>query len=298
MIDKIFQISQTNQRLRVRQLQMEDTYDVLLTFPTGPSIASLRDYLSFHSVKRLEKDIEQCCSPSVVSSNGVEQRLSALTRQDVVQDWLQGGLQASAILIHGQFPSTDHISPLSYLCAQISRRYSGRDGFLVLSYFCSLHADVNDKKSNPATMLICLIEQLLSCRSIESNYNSASFDEHLLKGLKKKDVGVLCTVFRMLIEQLLPCKMVVFCLIDSISFYEVEEHQHHTRTILESMEKLVRSQSGSQRGRQDRMIFKLMVTDGASSMYAYEHFKSEHMQTVEMNDAGNGSNVLELRCTL
>lgn len=141
-------------------------------------------------------------------------------------------------------------------------------------------------------MMGCLIEQLLSCPSIQPYYNSASIDKHFLKSLKKNNVEVLCKVFRMLIEQLLPSNMVVFCLIDSISYYEVAQHQSHIRTILALMKNLVGSQSGRKRGLQDRMVFKLMVTDGAQTLYAWKYFKPG--QIVEMNDAGNGSNVLEL----
>lgn len=194
------------------------------------------------------------------------------------------------MLVHGKFWRTHLISPLSYLCAQISKEYTGTPGFLVLSYFCSLHTD--GKGSNPAIMLSCLIEQLLSCASVQPYYHSASIDKHLLKGLKKKDVNALCKLFKLLIEQILPSNMVVFCLIDSISYYEVEVHRDDIRVILAMMKSLVRSQRGRRRGLQDRMVFKLMVTDGASSLYAYKYF--EHGQTVEMIDAGNGSKLLEL----
>ncbi|KAK2616114.1 hypothetical protein N8I77_002823 [Diaporthe amygdali] len=86
----------------------------------GPSIATLRSYLSSCSAKRLREDMKECSSPSVVSSNRVMQRLSALTREEVVQNWLREVSQASAILIQGNFPPNNIISPLSYLCAQIT----------------------------------------------------------------------------------------------------------------------------------------------------------------------------------
>lgn len=262
-----------------------------LTFSLGPSITALRGYLSAFSIKRLSEDIEQCSLQSIVSPNRVLQRLSALTRQDVLQDWLRETSQASAILIHGRVWRSNLATPLSYLCAQISKEYSGSPGFLVLSWFCSLHTE--EKTSNPAMMLSSLIEQLLSYQEVQPYYDSAPFDKHLLKNLKKKDVKALCKLFKFLIEQTLPSNMVVFCLIDSISYYEVEEHRGNVRIILAMMKNLVKSQSGERRGLQDRMVFKWMVTDGETSLCAHEYFKPG--QILDMIAAGNGSRVLEIR---
>lgn len=141
-------------------------------------------------------------------------------------------------------------------------------------------------------MLSCLTEQLLSHPSVHPYYDSASVDKRMLKRLKKKYVEVLCTVFRMLIEQLLPSNMVVFCPIDVIPYCEVGLHRAHIRIILALMRRLVRSQRGRRRGSHHEMRFKLIVTDEASSLEAYKHFGRE--QTVDIVDGGNGSNLLEL----
>lgn len=253
--------------------------------PLGPRIAALLDYLSPRGIDTLSKDIEQCSSPLIVSSERVIQRLSSLTRNDTVRNWLRESSEASAVLIHGRGPANNPISPLSYLCAQMSNKYTGRPGHLVLSHFCSLHKD-----SNPATMMSLLIKQLLSDPSVQPYFEFASIEKHK-KDIKKKNLDVLCRVFRMLITQLLPSNMVVFCLIDSISYYEVPVHRAQTRTILAMMESLVRAQRARKREPHHKMVFKLMVTDGARSVVAHRHFKDH--QKVEMPGAGNGSRVMD-----
>ncbi|KAH8878748.1 hypothetical protein GQ53DRAFT_850049 [Thozetella sp. PMI_491] len=264
----------------------------------GIAPSELLTYLPYNSRARTA-DIENCNSHAQVAPVQM-QRLSSLTRKVEFQAWLKEVSQSSALLVHGNFGASKSITPLSYLCAQIAKQYDEKEGFLVLTYFCSLHADVYGPKSTSAraaTIISDMIGQILSHPESSSLvYNSESIDRNLLKNIKKQDYKTLSKVFVELVRELRQLKMVVLCLIDSISRYEVPSREKETQSMLEMLEKVVNSQRGNKRSSNDKMVFKLMITDGARSLFAHKYFQPDEKIEVTQNIVGSGLKRLELGC--
>jgi hypothetical protein len=105
---------------------------------------------------------------------------------------------------------------------------------------------------------------LLSQPAMARNYDPESFSRHIIKGLKKKDINMLCKAFTVLIDQLRSTSMVVFCLIDSISYYEDPGRSKDTRTVLSLLHETVASRHGRYRQSNEKFVFKLMTTEGKS----------------------------------
>lgn len=163
---------------------------------------------------------------------------------------------------------------------------------MVVSYFCGLHADVRAKDADAQSMLTSLIGQILSEPEMHRYYDPESFDKHIVKNAKKKDVEALGKIFRILINHLRPTSMVVFCLIDSISFYEVAGRNKDTQTALSILNRIVASQRGRRKRESDKMVFKLIVTAGAKSLNAHKCFKPK--EVLEMNESVDGGTILNL----
>jgi hypothetical protein len=261
--------------------------------PLGPSISTLVNYLSYDA-DGAAQDVQRCMSETHVGKTHMQQ-LITLTRRREFQDWIKDTSQSSAILVHGNLePSTfGNITPLSYLCAQIVKEFSSKNGVLVLSYFCGFHNRPRDKNANAASILCQIIGQLLSHPIAGLNDALDSIDRHCIKKIKQRDVDTLCQVFKDLIRQLQSREVVVFCLIDSISFYEIKARQEDTQTVLTALTDIVESQQEGRR-KEARMIFKLMVTDAARTIWAYDYFRRE--ERVDMRDVvcGASCNPLEL----
>ncbi|KAL1852885.1 hypothetical protein Daus18300_011967 [Diaporthe australafricana] len=195
------------------------------------------------------------------------------------------------LLNNGKKTMKAHLTPLSYLCAHLSKQYKGSPGFMVVSYFCGLHADVGGKDVDAQSMLTSLIGQILSEPDMKRYYDPESFDKHIVKKVKKKDIESLGKIFRILIDHLRATSMVVFCLIDSISFYEVAGRNKDAQTALSILNRIVASQRGRRRRESDKMVFKLIVTAGAKSLNAYKCFKPK--EVLEMNESVDGETTLK-----
>lgn len=257
----------------------------------GLSISDLSRHLIFDKTA-LERDVERCSTVSVVKQPKMMQRLSTLTRRPAFQSWLSETSQASAILVHGNFQARTVMTPLSYLCAKISKEYTEKPGFMVVTYFCALHANARTDDSDAKSLLTSLIGQLLSQPAMDRNYDPGSFDKHIIKGIKKRDISTLGKVFKTLINQLRSTSTVVFCLIDSISYYEDPVRAKDTKEVLSILKEIVVSQRKRRRRDSDKFVFKLMVTAGTKSVNAHRSFNREDI--LEMNESVDGNERLKL----
>ncbi len=213
------------------------------------------------------------------------QKLAMLTQRDVYQSWLKDESQSSALLVHGRSQPTALVSPLSYLCARISREYTDEDKIIVLSYFCGLRA--RDRQADATDLLCQMIGQLLSHKEAVKACQQDPIERNWGKNIKQKDFETLLRVFSTLIEQLRQYQIVIFGLIDSISKIETSKQRKDTESLLRELNKIVRKQQGRQRKSCDRMVFKLLVTDEARSLVAHNFFSN--WDTIDMIAGGFGS---------
>ena len=234
------------------------------------------DVLSFRGSDN-KKDINECLKYAEISGHEKAQ-LAVLTREDAFQDWLKDDRQSSALVIHGNLDNDDENSPTSYLAAQIGKRYHKKRGFIVLSWFCGLNTDDNE-----AAIMARLIGQLLSQATqllAPEDFNFIS--RHEYKKLKQRDLKTLISVFSNIIQKLRSKRIVVFCLVDSISTYETSNLRKDTEKLVEFLRDLVRStRRRSREEMRHELIFKLLISDGQSSELAVKYFKDREIMEID-----------------
>lgn len=163
---------------------------------------------------------------------------------------------------------------------------------MVVTYFCALHANARTEDLDAKSMLTSLIGQLLSQPAMHGSYDPEALDKHIIKGIKKRDIKTLGSVFKTLINQLQSTTTVVFCLIDSISYYEDPVRAKDTKEVLSILKDIVFSQRKRRRIAGAKSVFKLMVTAGTKSVNAHRSFNREDI--IEMNESVDGNERLKL----
>jgi hypothetical protein len=188
-----------------------------------------------------------------------QDRAVYMMQSELLQSWLKA-TKSSALLVNGRaYGSRSQRSPLSFVCAKLSNalRQSRKSmsatselSIIDLHFFCGEHVDWRDNPDNgPAGALNSLLAQLLT--------QHKKFDLTLIKHLSTLDpfdVRALGRVFGRLLAQL-PGTLMVFCIIDGLSFYDDEDRKEDAEKMSSKLISLTR-QSGLNRG----CIFKLLLT--------------------------------------
>lgn len=129
--------------------------------------------------------------------------------------------QSGLLLVDGYCMSmgVGRASPLSVFCASLATALTQADSIIVLHFFCGLHTKSDNLTDGPTGMIRCLIVQLLL--SLGFNLPELELGAKLCEGLKSDDVDCLCELFKRLVLNLNPDK-ILFCIIDNISDYETK----------------------------------------------------------------------------
>ena len=138
-----------------------------------------------------------------------------------LQKWITTP-ESSALFINANHKGFTRQQPTSFICAKLVDSITPAPSHpqpeprmsLSLAFFCGEHLSKDDPDSGPDGMMRSLLAQLLlayrdfDLRTIQRMQN-----------LNYDDVNDLCDVFDLLITQL-PQYIVVFCVLDAVSFYE------------------------------------------------------------------------------
>ena len=127
---------------------------------------------------------------------------------------------------------------------------------LLLAFFCGEHLQKDDPDNGPAGMMRSLLAQLLLAYR--------DFDLRTIQRMQHLDydnVNDLCDMFDLLITQL-PPYILVFCILDAISFYE------DSATVCEEASIIVRALVDV--GEQTRCTFKLLLMSSWNSRILYK----------------------------
>jgi hypothetical protein len=176
-----------------------------------------------------------------------------------LQNWLRT-LKSSILLVDGGARgSGSQLSPLGFVCAKLANALrKARSSFTSSSetkitnlyFFCGEHRDWRDNPDNgPAGVMNSLLAQLL----IQYKHFDLSLIKHL-STLDSDDTKALANIFGKLLTQL-PSKMIVFCIIDGVSFYDDEERSEECQILLKKLVSFSR-----RRERKGAGVFKLLLT--------------------------------------
>jgi hypothetical protein len=121
-------------------------------------------------------------------------------------------------------------SAMSLLCGVLVESLRQQQGVYVLHFFCGMHNSRSDPGSGPNGMIRSLIIQLLSMQLFDTNFvNFGQWKERI----GSYSLPWLVKLFGRLIEQL--PNMVVFCIIDGISVFEVEPWASELQLVVEAL---------------------------------------------------------------
>ncbi|KAK4160418.1 hypothetical protein QBC43DRAFT_113603 [Cladorrhinum sp. PSN259] len=179
---------------------------------------------------------------------------------------LLGSPGPGVVAVDGHFDATQigKISPLSYICAMTAQALrfrvpeipkadsphspisaqsdKGPAQYVVLEYYCALHTGDNDSLYGPKGLVRCLTTQLILFM-VENEWMFLDAPVHLphLRDtedaeelLDKGDLEAICNLFIVLL-QLVPHGVSVYCIVDSWSVYErTEWMRKDSETVLDT----------------------------------------------------------------
>ncbi|PMD57094.1 uncharacterized protein K444DRAFT_615552 [Hyaloscypha bicolor E] len=212
-------------------------------------------------------------------------RASAMVDSDKLRIWLAGDEFSSSLLVNGRcdIEATEGQSPLSFVDAQLVKVFERNGQALVISYFSSLHRDIeiSSQGTPTARMMAYLIGGLLTQMVAREFEVDVSF---LTKSDRKKvenlDLDTLCIAFREFTMQL-PARTVLVCVLDEIVLYETSYLAAEIDAIMRRLTRLVTKHT--------QVLFKLLVTSRGRSLDFQKYFRDKDIldlpADVELNDS-------------
>ena len=183
------------------------------------------------------------------------------------QTWLTSGQSASLLVNGNASTALERTSAMSFVSALLSQSLADQSAACI-HFFCGLHTARNDSLSGPRGLLKTLLAQIVYTH----NFDLSFVDEYEYRQLQSNNIGALSRLLERLIQQL-PTKLVLFCIIDGISFYENAEWVEEACSAMNTLNKLTMNP-------QLNAVFKLLVTSPLASRYIREHIPQENQVTL------------------
>jgi len=203
-------------------------------------------------------------------------RTASILQNPQFQSWLQAPY-SSTLMINGMEFDVDHnssVSPLTYLCVLLSQTLSTQHMALPLSFFCAQHATPGDALEGASGLLRTLCGKLilLAGESIDLSFIS---DFNMLQAIAAQDIARLCFLLESLVQAMISSSnqspLVVFCLIDSISYFETQARIGGMDIVMPFLQSMVDVTAMGNKG----VVFKLLVTAEGCSDNWWKWFPRE-----------------------
>ena len=178
-----------------------------------------------------------------------------LLRNKKFQTWLHSE-ETGCLLVNQNQTSSESNSSMSFACTSLIEALDVSHEATIISFFSSLHAKGETLVEGPAGLLRSLISQLLPLKS----YDLGFVDDGSLEDLSHYDIGSLCSLFDMLVQQLAE-ETVLFCIIDGISPFEKSKYGDSVAIFLSMLSQLTEALAMSP----GNLVFKVLVTASKSS---------------------------------
>ena len=195
-----------------------------------------------------------------------QDRVVAIMRSPKLQKWITA-TTSSALLVNGNHRRSTMQQPTSFICAKLihsimpslSNVEPQSDTTIALAFFCGEHLRAVDPDSRVDVMMRSLLAQLLLAYP--------HFDLRIVRRVRSihyDDVNDLCDLFEMLVAQL-PPRIIVFCMLDAISFYE------NTKRVCEEAEIVIEALVDIvERTKDGGCAFKLLLMSPWNSRVLYK----------------------------
>lgn len=226
----------------------------------------------------LEQDVEAKLQTIWTSPRQDQDRVVAIMRSHKLQKWITT-TESSALFINANHKGPTRQQPTSFICAKLvdsimpsaSNAQPKHRMTLPLAFFCGEHLQKDDLDSGPDGMMRSLVAQLLLAYR---DFDLRTIQR--MQDLNYDDVDDLCDVFDLLVMQL-PHYIVVFCVVDAISFYEdnptvCEEASIVVQTLVDVV----------QRTNENGCAFKLLFMSPWNSRFLYKDMLDQEGDVVWM----------------
>jgi hypothetical protein len=243
-------------------------------------------------LKSLEKDNEEVAFAGLQMASAKQNRIALLLIDPSFTEWFRSA-QSAALVVQGNERShaaTSALSPTSYMCSLLSGILRRLNVPSPLVYYCGLHSGADAAAGGPTTLIRSLIVQLLV------NYDGlvptdSLNNAEILEMVRRHDHLYLCGLFYELVMSFRE-PAVVCCMVDGVSAYEGDgpaDQSDRARAMAHVMEAL-----GSLTMQQNKVVFKLIVTDGSITRSATTWLPGAREVTLpEHNWLGGGSMALD-----
>ncbi|KAL8926948.1 MAG: hypothetical protein Q9172_001609 [Xanthocarpia lactea] len=190
------------------------------------------------------------------------------------EHWLTAE-EPQGLLVDGRGDGSKKISPMSYLCALLSLSLQHTEPVVSFTFFCGLHVAEMDPIRGPSGLVRSLVRQLLDVQHFHLEFIDLDFEEQL----RQYDIGSLLDLFYSLFEQL-PGDLVLFCVIDGVSFYESAGQ-------IDDLENVISFLADLTKRRDTGPVFKLLLTTPRLHRSAIPYF-SQHDRIAVPDNADHG----------
>ncbi|KAH8589240.1 hypothetical protein B0O99DRAFT_746143 [Bisporella sp. PMI_857] len=196
-----------------------------------------------------EVDLHQSLRSLNTLSRSDQDRAVWVMKSSALCSWLPS-TTSSMLYINGSCPSTRTHSPITSVCAHLiySLKSKIKDKTIILHFFCGQHlSPATDLNATPVRLMNSLLAQLLLQRP---NFKISQRD--LIDTSPTSLESVQCLFKNLLLQ--LEEELMVFCIIDGISFYEDVTRVVEIREVMHALRELVtrKEESGP--------IFKVLLT--------------------------------------
>jgi hypothetical protein len=188
-------------------------------------------------------------------------RTASILQNPHFQYWLQAP-NSSTLIVNGMEFDVDHnssVSPLTYLCVLLSQTISAQNMALPMTFFCAQHATPGDALEGASGLLRSLCGKLLwfAGESIDLSFIS---DFSMIQAIAAQDITRLCYLLESLVQAMVSSSnqtpLVIFCLIDSISYFETQARIGAMNIVMQFLQSMVDVTAKGDKG----VVFKLLVT--------------------------------------
>ena len=172
-----------------------------------------------------------------------------------LREWLSTDSSSSLFIEGGlSLASYGRNTPMSYMSSVVIESLQDKEPAVAIYFFCGSHTSSKDPTKGPQGMMRSLICQVLRLFTVDLNFIST---RRYREQLQCFNLHGLCDCFRKLVKRL-PMDSVLFCIIDSICFFEKREWTEDCLKVINDLRDLAdEDELGA--------LFKLLVTSPSRS---------------------------------
>lgn len=162
-----------------------------------------------------------------------------ISRDARFQSWQVLDLSAELFVeTPAAFEFSRHISAVSLVSSNLIQTQESQPKASVIYFFCGLHTSSADQARGPSGMMRSLIMQAVQLYPPQLDFVSLRVKQQL----EALNFKMLCYTLTQVIKRL-PPTAVLFCILDSVSFFERQEWQNECEYAIETLRELVQDVS-------------------------------------------------------